>query len=449
MKNILAWVKSNIIIVVSCLVILVALPVGFVFSNGWNKKIRTARETEAQDALSQVQKASVTYTLPAAMPGEQPMQVRAVPTAAMTEWFKQQRERVRGEVTSVIKTATAFNRRDRKPLIDGLFPKAQSKRDEDQKILDFVGILAGRPEENKPSAYQQLFERHGGGEPADAGKIADALRDLQQRTFDANGNRQLTAAESEALRTQLVDRRIGELRRRALEISFYVTPAALATSSSRERDNWSSFLLVRPSELPTLPDAFVQQWNFWLLEDLIAAVEAANTGPDGERLEVERAPVKRVVSVAARIPDGLYTAGIMPTRSSESESVEYSYPFENGVPLDKRRSFTGRHTNEENNKVYDVRIAELTVIVASDRIQSLLSALSQTNYMTVLDIDMESVDPWAELRQGYYYGSDHVVKATLTIESVWLRSWLTPFMPFAVANNLGAELPEEEAPEGE
>lgn len=456
MKNILGWVKSNIVVVASLLVILIAIPAGFVFASGWNKKIRTAREAEAKDAMSALspQKTTVNYTVPAAMPGEKSLEVKAVPSKELTQWFAAERAKVKEEVAAVVKEATAFNNKGRRPLIDGLFPRPANAREGDAKLLEFIGVLSGRRDGSVPSAYATMLQKYGAGDKAEAGKIATALKDLDQRVRDSNGNRPLTNDELDELTKQLVDRRIGEMRRRAQEVSFFASPASFTTPQAKVLTGYHQIPVYPGSDVPTLEQAFVNQWDFWVLEDIVAAIAKANSTPEGDRLPVEQAPVKRIVSLNVKLPPipGYSIADRVPqTGSRESDgSSEFAAepPFPGGVPVDKRVSITGRKTDTEANKVYDVRIADLEVIVASDRLQALLSALSQTNFMTVIDLDMESVDVWAEMADGYYYGPDHVVKARIMIETVWLRSWMTPFMPVAIANNIGAELPEEEAAPG-
>jgi hypothetical protein len=88
------------------------------------------------------------------------------------------------------------------------------------------------------------------------------------------------------------------------------------------------------------------------------------------------------------------------------------------------------------NKVYDVRRAEMVVVVSSARLNEFLAAIARTNFMTVTDMDLTKVDAWDALRQGYFYGDEHVVRARLTIESVWLRDWMTEFMPRSIRNAL-------------
>jgi hypothetical protein len=98
------------------------------------------------------------------------------------------------------------------------------------------------------------------------------------------------------------------------------------------------------------------------------------------------------------------------------------------MPLDPGRSITGRYGGD-GNTLYDVRRARLTVIVSSARLQEFLEAIPRTNFMTVTDLDLAEVKAWDDLKKGYYYGPEHVVKATVDVESVWLRSWVAPYMP--------------------
>lgn len=445
MKNVLAWVKSNLLIVICTAVILISLPVGFVFSSKWNKEIRTKREEAARGALSELTKASVTYGLPAALPGEKPIEVRGVPTTAMTEWFKAERARVEAEVSGVIAKGEAFNKGSHEVLVKGLFPRAASQRAEGQAILEFVNVLIGRPEAGQPSAYERLFSRFNAGPKADAVRIAEIIKDLNERQREANGNRQLTAEEEDGLRKELVDRRMGELRRRAQEISFFADPSIFQVSGRQQLMGFSGVPITRPEQLPTIDQAFVNQWDYWVISDLLAAISRANTSPEGELLDVERATVKRIVSIQLKDPpvvppNEFATPGARPSEF-ESSGPEPEFAFEGGVPLDRSKSITGRKSDRENNKVYDTREAILTIIISTDKLQQFLSALSQTNFMTVIDLDLAEVDVWAHLADGYYYGSDHVMQCTLTIESIWLRSWLQPLMPYGSHVNAVGELP--------
>ncbi|MCA9298308.1 MAG: hypothetical protein KDA28_04535, partial [Phycisphaerales bacterium] len=71
-------------------------------------------------------------------------------------------------------------------------------------------------------------------------------------------------------------------------------------------------------------------------------------------------------------------------------------------------------------------------------------AIGETNLMTVTGVRIREVDVWQHIQQGYYYGRDHVVEATLTIETTWLRKWTVPFMPDAVRTLMKVQAPMED-----
>jgi hypothetical protein len=103
------------------------------------------------------------------------------------------------------------------------------------------------------------------------------------------------------------------------------------------------------------------------------------------------------------------------------------------------------HTGRASEGAYDVRTVELTVVADSQRLPALFEALGRVNYMTVVGVELAPVDVWADLEQGYFYGDDHVVRATVTIETVWLRSWTLPLMPDRVRQAVGAPLAASQA----
>jgi hypothetical protein len=71
--------------------------------------------------------------------------------------------------------------------------------------------------------------------------------------------------------------------------------------------------------------------------------------------------------------------------------------------------------------------------------------------MTVLDCQVQDVDEYAALLEGYVYGSGDAVRVDMLIETIWLRDWTVPLMPAEVKQALGlgdpaAVVAPEEAP---
>jgi hypothetical protein len=110
-------------------------------------------------------------------------------------------------------------------------------------------------------------------------------------------------------------------------------------------------------------------------------------------------------------------------------------------------SFTGREGGQADS-AYDLRTVEVVAVVSSAELPKFLDAIGKVNFMTVTDLDLSSVDIWNEIQQGYYYGQDHVVRVAMTIETVWLRSWMTPLMPDSVKQTLGVPITQSFGDEG-
>ena len=116
-------------------------------------------------------------------------------------------------------------------------------------------------------------------------------------------------------------------------------------------------------------------------------------------------------------------------------------PFEAGEdkpPLDFGASITGRVSGPgRRNRWYDVRTVAIEIVASSARMPQFINALSATNFVAVLDLDLAKVEPLADLREGFDYGDEYVVKASILIETVWLRDWRKQPMPAPVQAALG------------
>ena len=53
------------------------------------------------------------------------------------------------------------------------------------------------------------------------------------------------------------------------------------------------------------------------------------------------------------------------------------------------------------------------------------------------NLRIEPTDAFAATERGLYYGPEPVCSVTMTLETVWLREWTTPFMPPATRTALG------------
>jgi hypothetical protein len=107
-----------------------------------------------------------------------------------------------------------------------------------------------------------------------------------------------------------------------------------------------------------------------------------------------------------------------------------------GEPMDATESFTGHASG-----VYDILQAQLTMVVSTARVPDILDGFSEYGFMTVLDIDLQPVDKFEALRQGYDYGPGPASELTVVLELAWLRAWTVEYMPDSVKRPLGLASP--------
>jgi hypothetical protein len=449
-KPVLAWVKSNPLIVVFAALILILLPTSWFFSSWWSGKIKSTQEKLANDDLKKIQSAKVDYVLKAYEPGGTSLSHKDVPNKALIKWFKDQGDVLAEQAGSLVRRAEDFNkgvgpeaqavgRTEHKPLVEGLFPPPPSKDEESAKLNEFEDAVLGQ--RGRPNPYQQILDNARAGGPADPVRMVETINDMQGREREKVTalKRELTADEQTALSKQLADRRLAEYQSRVASISVY------ATMDSLPKEKGSGGIPTGTHLDASVIDTFHffgYQWDYWVMQDLFAAVKLANSTAGGKLVNVDQAVVKRVVSIEIDQADG---AGPRDEREGMPGASQPPAPAAPGtVALDPNVSVTGR-AGGTGNTVYDIRRVRMTVVVSSARLQEFLEAIARTNFMTVTDLDLSDVNAWEDLKKGYYYGPEHVVRATVGIETVWLRSWMMGYMPSKLKQVL--QIPEP-APDG-
>jgi len=456
-KGVLAILKGRLVIVILSFLIVAMLPAAWFVSGNLNAKIREQQTKAYQDEAAKIKRANrVTYTLPRISEAESAdaLSLTRAPNDRVTNWFKQQRaerERQIGEITGRV---IEFNRDSHERLIEA-FPPAP---DADARTVrrapqELARAITGDGRGYDRSAYEILFEQMGAGKPPDREEVSQLISEFEEREIDrlqnlAGESGQLSEDQENELADSLVERRIGEYRRVAREISFYGSTAAVTgeqqdsyggsfrRSAPRSFDNlsYSEIPVVVPEERPTLAQGYIWQWDYWVIEDILRAIARANTDAAGDPTPVELSVVKRVESIRIEkftIPDvesepadtmGFGGGGMMGSTSDDAAGPE-------------RVTITGRKSGDG---AYDLRRATVEVIVSPSRLIEFLDAIRATNLMTVTDLDLEEIDVWSDLAEGYFYGDDeYVMRATIQIESVWLRDWTKEFMPGPVRKALG------------
>jgi len=454
-KKVLALVKGNLVPVVCLLVIVVSLPVAWFFSSNMNASIREEVKKKADSAMTKIRGAQVAYTVPALHPDEAPLEERSAPNAEKTEFYRAQRERVLREHEAVVERAIEVNARgEREPIVENLFPDPGAS----EQILtaEMARKIVG--DSNQPSVYEGLLSAIDAGGAPDEERIADVLTDVRDRRLeqmDLVDASTISAEDADIIREALIERRRAEYRRRANEISVYGTIEAIRGSDSggptTSSNEWSEIPTEIPASSPSVAECFIWQWDYWVISDVLAAIANANT-VDGGLTPVPESAVKRLEWVKVEA---------LPVLASDNNSGggDFGGDFGGGggdtgggmdsgglVPTDAKVSVTGR-TSSLSNDLYDVRRVRMSVIVSSEQLPKLWDAFSRTNFMTVIGVQLEEIDPVAQLREGYDYGPSHVMRAQIDVETIWLRSWTTELMPPSIKRRLG--VPEQEEPVGD
>lgn len=440
MSGLFGWIKSHLIVVLCLLAILVLFPAGFIGSRMWNSRIRTDRQTKAENDSKSLD-VRVNYVIDPIMPGDPKIEYASAPNAAVTKWFKEHRDRQSKELQSLLGAAESLNKEGHDVLMPGIFPDPP-KEELATKVIEFTRLIAGDPTANIPSVYQELLKALNAGAPPDPKAVNEQVTDLRMKEVDklknASGQAILTPEQNDQILQALIDYRLGVYQGRASQISVYAGKEIFFTfpeanlASRAIRLPWS-VQLTEVDDGAGIDDCFQWQWDYWVFRDILLAVAKANRASDNKLTPVEQSVVKRIERVNVRE---------LPLRNEFRLDRTEGEPAVNGqVPIDLRKSITGRASTKANQQ-YDVRNAELVVVASSARLPQLLEAISKTNLMTVLNVTLEPVDAIADLQAGFFYGTEHVVRATIQIETLWLRSWTKPLMPRMVAALLAVVMPE-------
>lgn len=430
MAKVMAILKGYGLILLSVIVVLAAPAAGFIFGSAMNSSVRADRAEEASSELRRINGASVTYSVPGVSPEDEGVELRSAPNAKLTEWFAARRKEVFEQVDRARDEIVSFNQRNHAPLVDGLLPEPASDQEGRVRGFDFIDRLLGTP--GAPSVYERLLDAVRAGSPMPAEELVPRLNEERQRIVDefiaVRGPGQLDEDEETQLRERLKEARINEYRGRARGRSVYAEIDAIGLGQ-----NPPLRPAIRPTNPPTPAEVFQRTFDFWVLEDLFAAMRLANSTPSGGPTRLEESPIKRIDAVRLA-PFELSSGNDGGGRRGRGGSGGGS-----GEPT----TLTGR-SSSGGSDVYDLRTADLELVVDSSQIDAVLKSFERTNLMTVISMNVDSVDVWEELRRGFYWGDAHVVKLNLRVETLWLRAWTARYMPDEIADALGVQRPEPE-----
>lgn len=436
MGKVIGFIKGNLVIVISVVLILAFLPTGYVFADKWNTKVREEADAAyKKEKRALTSKGTIEYSVPAVLTSERDLSESRAPNRIVTEYYLERKAEREAQVEEVVERGTLFNQGDHKELVPGILPKSPDdltlKRLGRTMAEAIVGTTA------TPSVYQRKLQRLNAGSPPDP-KILESIlnefkKNQEQRYMDADAAGKVGTAQAEELNKSLISRRLGEYIGQSDALTFYCSTNAFvnggtkAPAGGRSGSNAMMEYSEIPASVPRVssidePMVFNWLWDYWVISDILDAVSLTNTDPQSGAMAVPSAPIKSVERI--RISQMKKTEDTTPGAAPRNAGAE------------PKQSLTGRIGGVAGS-AYDIRTIEVVIVAASKDLPKFIDALGKTNYMTVIDLDIDDVDVWNDLEQGFYYGEDHVVRARVQIESVWLRSWMVPLMPDQVKQALG------------
>jgi hypothetical protein len=438
MQVVLDWIRTNVFTVVF-IVVMVAALIAFPLVAAWlgdaiEQDVRT-RKSKLRE-LEQLEKTSVTIE----QPGRSDISETVLVNRRLLDEFRELTEARREDAQRVLAASQEHNRKERGVLMARLFPDPPPAEAE---------VLPKQFHSRLHEAHEELLDDVDAGSPPAPEELATELERQRSQfltqTLQKTDAASLTEDEERRLREKLSKVRMSKYVEAADSVGVYIDKSALNLPA------WDQTRSYPMSEL------FDWQWQYWINQDVLRAIADANAGSGGA---VVRAPVKRVLDVyiqpmaapresrsggggsgagagigaGAGAGFGMGGTGGGGGRRGNTAPPPASPPDpKKEVRLDYDVSFTGRMSNP----LYDVRIVDVRMIVDTARIPEVLDAIAKQNFMTVLDVKMQPADAYDALQNGFVYAPGPVSQVDLRLETIWLRSWTSQFMPREVKMTLG------------
>lgn len=184
----------------------------------------------------------------------------------------------------------------------------------------------------------------------------------------------------------------------------------------------------------------------WVQQDIVATIAAMNENSRS----VATSPIKRLerLEVGAGAGSGTaasggVTAGGGAHHNGSTGAGDLFMSMGGGAgmgaaaagsTLDYSRSMTGRVGSER----FDVTHFSIILYLPPDQINPFINELfKQNNGYTILNVKIDSVDPFEAASNGFLYGKVPVARVEILGEAMLFREWTKPLMPPAIRTALG------------
>lgn len=204
---------------------------------------------------------------------------------------------------------------------------------------------------------------------------------------------------------------------------------------------------------PTAEAIWFAQLSLWVQQDFVDAIaklnetaaEAAGSANAGvQSMIVKRIEDLKVLDYMAgesgvAVPS---TSGIPGTRSAgpggggAGPRAYGSARPAGGGGGGSKGAVTASISGRANDATYDVVRTELTVVVDQRDVLKLVDAISKENFYQLIDMQYDAVDRAAARNEGYWYGTEPVVRVTMLWEGYFIREIYDPLMPASVRQQI-------------
>jgi len=403
MNVVMKWVKANVFIVVFCAVIVIVPVLMWFVASGMNADVRDEVTKRASLLQNLDRHRRVPFSIENRVKGNQSNSATIVLNPAQLDRYRVVSQIIRADAEKIREDAVALNRKDRSPLVPVLFPAPPLHERETLPFTMHDRIV---------EAYEGVLQEIQAGSPPAPDEVRDNLESAKERLI----NQVLvgvTADEGDQawLAEKLADARLSQYADTAASLGIYASLEVLGVPGEAD--------VPARAEGRGLMDLFEWQWHYWIVQDILLALHDANGDSS-----ILNAPAKHVLAIT-----------VDRATASAAEAANPSTE----VALNFASSLTGRYTNP----LYDVRNVTLELVVDTAKMPQVFDALAQQNFITILGADIQPVDPFEALEQGYFYGAEPTSRVTLTLETIWFRQWTAQFMPDELKTALGIPLPTE------
>lgn len=436
------FVKQNLVSIIAVALAIVGIPVMVYFSSGWQADNRKTLEDGVSQTMRTLNGANVQYEAAVPGPDGQPYNLNTTPSQRRNDRMREVREALVRRSSSVRDAIIALNRAGKTLLVSGdarygdLFPAPAS---ESARVALLTRMMDAYPE-----AHEKMLEGAGVRGAPNEEAIRSQVEAQQTRRIASITSQRVdqTLSEDEVaeLREFLGQYRADLYREHARGTTIFGTPDVFVGLERLDPENGDPIV--------PLERAWEWQHRTWFNQDLIAALEKANTDSAGNRQNVLQGPVKRIMSIAIEELPQVLNQNAGRDGGDGGGGGTGGGSLNAPIPPDYSVSHTGLNAwPTRPNPLYDLRYATVTLIASGERVPEIVEAISTTNIMNVVDLDIREYNGAADLSNGFDYGAGQTVVLTLRVESAWIREWMKTDMPPQVRTRLG--IPDDPQPAAE